>query len=93
MSVAGKELGPQVCDMMVVVALVPLLICWSVAAGLPWLMCRLVWQQNCWSLPLPQESRCHPAHTGPGHGAHCPSGYHPYSTRGWSHCGHHFLRN
>jgi len=91
MSVLGMERVPRVSDFE---AVVPLLMCWTAAAaGLSWTGCRLVLQERCWSLLRPQGSRCQPAHSVPGHGARCLSGCHPYSTPGWSHCGHHSQRS
>lgn len=91
--VVGMEWVPQVSDLKAVVFL---LMCWTAAAaaaGLSWTGCRLVLLWHCWSLLRPQESRCLPAHSVPGHGARCPSGCHPYSIPGWSHCGHHSPKN
>lgn len=93
MSVVGMEWVPRVYDLEAVAALVLLLICWAAAAGLSWMGCRLVLPWHCWSLLQPRESRCQPAHSVPGHGARCLSGCHLYSTPGWSHYGHHFLKN
>lgn len=92
LSVVGMEWVPQESDLE---AVVPLLMCWTVAAagGLSWMECRVVLLWHCWSLLRPQESKCQPAHSVPGHGAHCFSGCHPYSTPGWSHCGHHSPKN
>lgn len=93
MSAVGMQWVPRVSDS-AAVALMPLLKRWTAAAaGRSWMGCQLVMLWHCWSLLQPQESRCQPARSVPGHGARCLSGYHPYSTPGWSHCGHRSQRN
>lgn len=93
--VVGMEWAPQGSGLLRTVVL--LLLCWTTsaaaAAGLSWTGCQLVLLWHCWSLLQPQESRCLPAHSVPGHGARCPSGCHPYSIPGWSHYGRHSLKN
>lgn len=94
-SAVGKKRVPRVSGLETGVPPIALLIYWpgAAAAARPWSVCRLVSPRRRSTLLQPQESRCRPARSVQGHDVRCLLGCHPYSTPGWSHCGHHSLTN